>query len=64
MHGGNVPVILNGFELFVGVEPIRYPDRYYCSDAESMWNLVMRLLAEVEAEAGNPSDLEPSSFAL
>lgn len=42
-------VILNGFELFVGVDPIRYPDRYYCSDAESMWSLVMRLLEEVEA---------------
>lgn len=46
-------VVLNGFELFVGVEPIRYPDRYYCSDVESMWNLVMRLLEEIETVDGN-----------
>ena len=42
-------VVLNGFELFVDVKEIRYPDRYSCSDGESMWNLVMRLLEEVEA---------------
>jgi hypothetical protein len=44
-------VILNGFELSVGDEPIRYPNRYQCSEGENMWNLVMRLLEEVETVA-------------
>jgi hypothetical protein len=43
-------VVLNGFELFTDVKEIRYPDRYSSSKGEAMWNLVMRLLEEIESE--------------
>jgi hypothetical protein len=46
-------IILKGFELFVGVEPIKYPDRYRCPEGEAMWELVMQLLEEVETVARN-----------
>jgi DNA polymerase-1 len=44
-------VVLHGFELFTDVKVIRFPDRYSSSKGESMWNLVMRLLEEIETEA-------------
>ena len=40
-----------GFELFTDVKVIRFPDRYSSSKGEPMWNLVMRLLEEIETEA-------------
>jgi len=43
-------VVLRGFELFTDVKVIRYPDRYRSSKGEAMWNLVMRLLEEIETE--------------
>jgi hypothetical protein len=42
-------VILGGFELFVDAKVIRYPDRYSSTEGEAMWNLVTRLLGEIEA---------------
>ena len=44
-------VVLHGFELFTDVKVIRFPDRYSSSKGEAMWNLVMRLLEEIETEA-------------
>jgi DNA polymerase family A len=44
-------VVLNGFELFVDVKEIRFPDRYSSSEGEAMWNLMMQLLEEVETAA-------------
>lgn len=44
-------VVLRGFELFTDVKVIRPPDRYRSSEGEAMWNLVMRLLEEIETEA-------------
>jgi hypothetical protein len=44
-------VVLHGFELFTDMKVIRFPDRFSSSKGESMWNLVMRLLQEIEAEA-------------
>jgi DNA polymerase-1 len=44
-------VVLRGFELFTDVKVIRFPDRYSSSKGKSMWNLVMRLLEEIETEA-------------
>jgi hypothetical protein len=49
-------VILNGFELFIGVEEICYPDRYGNSEALPMWNLVMQLLGEIEAATSHPPE--------
>ena len=43
-------IVLRGFELFTDVKVIRYPDRYRSSKGEAMWNLVMRLLEEIETE--------------
>jgi DNA polymerase-1 len=43
-------VVLRGFELFTDVKIIRPPDRYRSSEGEAMWNLVMRLLEEIESE--------------
>jgi hypothetical protein len=43
-------VVLHGFELFTDVKVIRYPDRYWSSKGEAMWNLVMQLLEEIETE--------------
>jgi DNA polymerase-1 len=43
-------VVLNGFEVFTDVKVIRYPDRYSSAKGQPMWNLVMRLLEEVETE--------------
>jgi DNA polymerase-1 len=51
-------VVLRGFELFTDVEVIRYPDRYSSSKGEPMWNLVMQLLEEIEAEAVSPAVAE------
>jgi hypothetical protein len=41
-------VVLNGFELFTDSVEVRYPDRYSPKGGEAMWELVMRLLAEME----------------
>jgi hypothetical protein len=43
-------VVLRGFELFTDVKVVRYPDRYSCSEGKPMWDLVMRLLKEIESE--------------
>jgi hypothetical protein len=43
-------VVLHGFELFTDVKEIRFPDRYLSSKGEPMWNLVTRLLEEIETE--------------
>jgi DNA polymerase family A len=51
-------VVLRGFELFTDVKVIRYPDRYSSSKGEPMWNLVMQLLEEIEAEAVSPAVAE------
>jgi hypothetical protein len=48
-------VILRGFELSVDVKVIRYPDRYRSPEGQAMWDLVMRLLEEIETEAAVPS---------
>jgi hypothetical protein len=47
-------IVLNGFELFTDSVEVHYPDRYCPKGGEAMWELVMRLLAEVEARAENP----------
>jgi hypothetical protein len=44
-------VVLRGFELFTDVKEIRPPGRYWSSKGEAMWNLVMRLLEEIETES-------------
>jgi DNA polymerase family A len=49
-------VVLNGFELFTDSVEVRFPDRFCPKGGEAMWELVMRLLAEVEAATGKPSD--------
>lgn len=43
-------VVLHGFELSTSVKKIVPPDRYRSSKGEAMWNQVMRLLEEIEAE--------------
>src|SRR5262249_43039382 len=48
-------VVLHGFELFIDVKTVRPPDRYHCPEGESMWNLVMRFLDEIENEAAAPA---------
>ena len=49
-------VVLNGFELFTDSVEVRFPEHYWPKGGEAMWELVMRLLAEVEAAAAKPSD--------
>ena len=57
-------VVLRGFELFIDVKEIRYPDRYQSSKGESMWNLAMRLLEEIESEAAVPPETPAALPAL
>jgi DNA polymerase I len=52
-------VVLNGFELFTDVKEIRFPDRYSSAKGEAMWNLVMRLLEEIESETSVNSPTTP-----
>ena len=55
-------VVLRGFGLFVDVKAIRYPDRYSCSEGKPMWDLVMRLLEEIESET--PADNATTSVLV
>ena len=38
--------VLDGFELRVDVDIVRYPDRYMDPRGEVMWNRVMALIAK------------------
>ena len=57
-------VILRGFELFVDVKVVRYPDRYQSPEGEAMWNLVMRLLEETETENAAAAFSQTENAAL
>ena len=48
-------VVLNGFELFTDSVEVRFPEHYWPKGGEAMWELVIRLLAEVEPGAVKPS---------
>ena len=56
-------VVLRGFELFTDVKVIRYPDRYSSSKGQPMWDLVMRLLSEIEAETA-AREIETSTLPI
>jgi len=51
-------IVLGGFELTTDCEIVRYPDRYMDPRGEVMWEKVMRLIDEVEAE-GLPVSATP-----
>jgi DNA polymerase I len=45
-------LVLGGFELGTDVNVVRYPDRYSDNRGVVMWERVMRLIAEREAQDG------------
>ena len=46
-------IVLGGFELGTDVKVVRYPDRYSDDRGAVMWERVMRLIAEREAQRWN-----------
>jgi len=53
-------VVLRGFELSTDVKVVRYPDRYMSAKGKPMWDLVMRLLEEIEAETAAAANISPA----
>lgn len=56
-------IVLDGFVLRTDVEIVRYPDRYMDERGQKMWDVLMRLVDEVEAES-EAGDLPASATPL
>jgi hypothetical protein len=44
--------VLNGFRLRTEAYVVRYPDRFEDAKGRHLWDTVMEILTELEAEAG------------